>query len=303
MAIANTKVFGKHFDRDINRIFFDEYAGLPTEYDKIVEISGAPPGNHYTEAELTPLGALREVPEGTGIQFDDAVEGHEKTVYYTEHGLGFQITQHMMKDDLTQNFKRMPKKLAKSAVNKIETQVAGLFNAGFVTTTHTAWDGKAIFTTDHTTLKSGDTIDNDPTAASLSETSVQAGFEYADTLVDEAGYPLLTKPVKLCIPTELRATAGRLFGTDRKLGSANWDVNLASGGNMYDLDVYVNHFFTSSTAWFILLDIADFRLMWKEKPVMESSDDFFTGNALFKINTRFVVFCNDYKGGYGNSGS
>jgi hypothetical protein len=25
MAISNTKVFGKHFDRDISDIFFDEY--------------------------------------------------------------------------------------------------------------------------------------------------------------------------------------------------------------------------------------------------------------------------------------
>ena len=303
MAIANTRVFGKHFDRDINRIFFDEYAGLPTEYDKIVNVVTAPAGNHYTEAELSPLGGLREVPEGTGIQFDDAVEGHEKTVYYTEFGLGFQVTQHMVKDDLTTNFTRMPKKLAKSAVNKVETEVASLFNAGFVTTTHTAWDAKAIFTTNHTTLKSGDTIDNDPTAASLSETTVQAMFEYFDSLVDEAGYPLLVRPTKLLIPKELRGTAARLFGTGQKVGSANNDINLASSGNLYDLDVMVNHYFTSTTAWFVLSDIADFRLMWKEKPVMESSDDFFTGNALFKINTRFVTFCNDYKGAIGNSGA
>jgi len=68
--IANTRVFGKHFDRDINDIFFDELVPYETEYDKIVTPQKAPPGNHYTEAELTPLGALQEIPEGNSVTFD-----------------------------------------------------------------------------------------------------------------------------------------------------------------------------------------------------------------------------------------
>ena len=121
MALTNTKVFPKSLDRDINKLFFDAYIEYPREYQQVAKIETAPPGNHYREAELSPLGQLRELPEGEGIQFDLPVEGNDKTIYYTKYGLGFQITEEMMADDLFGNFKKMPKKLAKSAVQKQET--------------------------------------------------------------------------------------------------------------------------------------------------------------------------------------
>ena len=52
-----------------------------------MKMMDAPPGNHYTEAELSPFGALREIPEGTGVEFDAPVEGHKKVIYYTAFGL------------------------------------------------------------------------------------------------------------------------------------------------------------------------------------------------------------------------
>lgn len=305
MAILNTKVFGNHFDRDINDIFFDEYTMLPTEYDKVANIQPAPAGNHYTEAELSPLGTLREIPEGQGVTFDDLVTGHEKTVYYTKFGLGIQITQEMVKDDLTGNFRRLPRKLAKSATNKIETEFWDLFNNGFTTTYHTARDGNAIFSDSHSTLKSEETIDNNGTAASLSETSLVAAFEYFDDLVDEAGYPLMARPTKLIVPTGLRATAERLLRTPQVVGSVNNDLNMVGPSGFFTPELMVCHYLTSSTAWFLVSDLADAapNLYWKEQFMMESADDFYTGNALFKIIGRFAVFVMDYKGLYGNQGA
>jgi hypothetical protein len=303
MAITNTKIFGNHLDNDISTIFFDTYATSGSEFDKIAKISNAVPGNHLTESELSPLGALLEIPEGTGISFDLPAEGHKKTVYYTKYGLGFQITQEMMKDDLQRNFEKMPGKLAKSAAYKRETVFFDLFNAGF--TTHLGWDGQYVFDNDHVTMKSASTIKNKPdTAGSLSETTLQAAFEYYDTLVDEAGMPLdFDGPKTLLVPTQLRATAAKLMGTANKLGSANNDVNLMSKSSGYvSYDPFVSRFLTSSTAWFLLSPMHDFRFIWKDQANMESSDDFYTGNALFKVTMRFAVAVFDYKGAYGNAG-
>jgi phage major head subunit gpT-like protein len=304
MAITNTKVFGKHLDGDISKIFFDEYVEAPSEFDKIAKVSQAPAGNHYTEAELSPLGVLHEIPEGTGVTFDIPEEGHEKTVYYTKYGLGFQITEEMMKDDLFRNFEKMPQKLAKSAAYKRETVFWDLFNSGFGT--HTSWDSQYVFDTDHVTLKSATTIANEPsTASSLSETSLQAAFEYFDTLVDEAGMPLdFDGPKTLVVPTELRYTAHKLMGTLTKLGSANNDLNVMAPGNDYvSYSLHVSRFLTSSTAWFLLSPMHDFRFLWKDQASLESADDFYTGNALFKVTMRFCTAVFDYKGAYGNEGS
>ncbi len=304
MAIVNTKVFGKHLDGDISTIFFDDYATAPSEFDKIAKVQDAPPGNHYTEAELSPLGALIKIDEGQGVSFDLPVEGHEKTMYYYKYGLGFQITQEMMKDDLQRNFVKMPSKLAKSAAYKRETVFFDLFNSGF--TTHLAWDGQYVFDTDHSTLKSATTIANKPaTAGSLSETTLQAGFEYFDTLVDEAGMPLdFDGPKILLAPTQLRYTAYRLMQTETKLGSANSDKNAMSVKNdAVAYNLFISRYLTSSTAWFLLSPMHDFRFYWKDQANMESSDDFYTGNALFKVTMRFGVSVFDYKGAYGNAGA
>jgi hypothetical protein len=267
----------------------------------LVEVSMAPPGNHYTEAELSILGGLRTIDEGDGVTFDSPEEGNEVTHYYTEYGLGIQITHQMVSDDLTGNFKRLPKKLSKSANDKVESVVADLYNTGFDTAT--AWDGNYIFYDSRTTLKSGDTIDNNGTAASLSETSLIAAFEYFDTLVDSGGYPIMATPKLLVVPTELRATAERLLRTPGVVGSTNNDLNMVGPSGFFGPQLMVSHYLTSSTAYFVLSDLWDARLFWKEKFYMESADDFYTGNALFKVVGRFSAFVNNPVGGYGNAGA
>ena len=301
--ITNTKIFGNNLDRDISKIFFDDYRDYPAEHNKVAKISPAPAGNDYTESELSPLGDLKTVLEGQGVEFDIPAQGNKVTRYYTKYGLGFQITEEMYKDDLQQQFKKMPSKLAKSAAQKKETVFWDLFNRGF--STHLAWDGQYIFDTDHSTIKSGDTISNDGTAAALSETSLQAGFEYFDALVDEAGNPIMIQPNMLIVPKELRFTAGQLTKNMMNIGSANRDLNTVNQNNqMVDAySLFISRYLTSSTAWFLMSPEHDFRMMWKQQPVLDSTDDFLTNNALFKVFMRFTAFCNMYKGSYGNEGS
>jgi len=301
--IANTKIYGNNIDRDISKVFFDDYTNYPSEHDKVAHISKAPAGNDYTESELSPLGSLYTVPEGQGVQFDTPEQGNKKTRTYTKYGLAFQVTEEMVQDDLHGQFMQMPSKLGKSAAQKKETVFWDLFNSGFGT--HLAWDGQYIFDTDHTTLKSGETISNDGTAASLSETSLQAAFEYYDNMIDEAGNPIIMNPNMLIVPTELRYTAGQLMKNMMNIGSANRDLNTVNPENgMVDpYKLLVSRYLTSSTAWFLLSPDHDFRFLWKSQPVMDSKDDFLTNNALFKVFMRFTAFVNRYKGAYGNEGS
>ncbi len=301
--ITNTKIFGNNLDRDISKIFFDDYRDYQSEHDKVAKISSAPPGNDYTESELSPLGSLKTVLEGQGVEFDLPAQGNKVTRLYTKYGLGFQITEEMWKDDLQRQFMKMPAKLAKSAAQKKETVFWDLFNRGF--STHKSWDGEYIFDTDHKTLKSLTTISNDGTAASLSETSLQAGFEYFDGLIDEAGNPINMQPNMLIVPKELRFTSGQLTKNLSNINSANRDLNtINSDNNMVDpYQLFISRYLTSTTAWFLLSPDHDFRIFWKQQPVLDSSDDFNSNNALFKVFMRFAAFCNMYKGAYGNSGS
>src|SRR4030042_497216 len=184
MPLANSLVFPKHFDRNIAKILFDQGQELPTEYDKIFKIEDAPAGRDYTEAELSDLGELLAIIEGRGVEYDTPVEGNEKTRYYSKFGRGFQITEELYADDLFGNFKKLPKALAKSARNKLETVAWDVLNNGF--STSLGWDGLALFADHHATLRSATTIDN-KVASDLSTTSLQAAFDYFDNAVDSAG--------------------------------------------------------------------------------------------------------------------
>ena len=303
MALVHSQGFPKHFDARISKIFFDEFATYQGEYDKIAKISEAPAGSSYTEAEMSGLGVLREYPEGTGVQFDIPVEGNEKNRTYTGYALGVQITRNSVKDDLFNQFERIPKKLSKSAAQKPETVFWDLFNNAFAT--HTAIDGDYIFSASHTPLKAGSDISNLGSGA-LSETTLQAAFEYYWGLVDEANMPIVMYPNKLVLPVELTWMGEKLRRTVGKVGSADHDINSVrpeENTAVNGWEPFYSRYLTSSTAWYLLSDEHDFRVMWKERAELESSDDFATGNRLYKVSMRFTAFCNQWRGAYGSTGA
>ena len=320
MPGAYTLNFPKHFDRNIAKIFFDYQREMPSEYDKIFSIEDAPAGRDYKEAELSGLGTLLSVDEGRSVEYDVPVEGNEKQRLYTKFGRGFYISEEMYKDDIFGNFKKLPKMLAKSARNRIETSCWNVLNNGF--SSEYAWDGKTIFADDHATLKSGTTIDN-KVAADLSTTSLQAGFDYFNKLVDSSGFPMLCKPKVLVIPAGSEWIANDLLKATGRV----WDYAAANKGYVNDgsanlapaadamntlnpkngivdgWTVFVSHYLTDADSWFLLGDGYDLRVMFKERIKMQSQDDFDTGTMKFKCTTRYVPFCNDYAKLYGSAGA
>jgi hypothetical protein len=308
MAIANRQLYPYHLEREISKIWLNAYADEETEYTKIAKVQSAPAGNTYTEAEVSGLGSFREMVEGGAPDFDTPVEGHKKTINYTKFGLAFQITEEMVADAIHPNIYKMPQTLARSAVNTQELQFWDLLNGAH--DTHTAWDGNYIVHAAHTTLKSGDTINND-VQADLSETSFQAAFEYFDEMVDEAGLPVKMTLDWLLVPTSSRWIANRLMrqrggistsGTSPDLSGNDMTTN-PSNGYVDSWKLHVSRFIDDDDSWFALSKDHDLRFYWKKRPKLQSGDDFLTDNALFKMVMRFAAECFDYKGIYGSQGA
>lgn len=304
MAITNRAKFPNELDKAIDRVFKDALANTDSEYEKIAKTESALPGESIVESEISGLGNLETMYEGDRVSYDTPEEGHKKARYYDKFGLGYQVTEEMVVDDVHDKILQMPSALGEAAVQKINTEFFDLFNSGF--DTHESWDGEYIFDTDHETLKSGDTIKNRPDSGSdLSETSLQAAFEYFDQLVTESGYPMYLTPNMLLVPVSERWTAMKLYSGDRVLGSADNDplTTNPSNGMVPGWKVMVSRYLTDEDAWFMLSDKHDFRLVFKKKPTQEKSDDFDTSSRLYKVTTRFAKFCNQYKGAYGNPGA
>lgn len=327
MAIMNTRDFPKQLDRDIDRMFFDEYTRYPSMYEKLFEIDNFPSGGKYSVAALSGLGALQSLNEGASVEFDQAAEGNAKEVTPDEFGLAVQITRNMMEDDHHGKVKRLPQRLAHSANHRKELEAADVLINGNDSTKQTAFDGSALFSNTHSTLKSGDTIDNLGTAA-LSETSLQAAFDYGNELVDEQGFPIVANPVCLIVPTNLRWMAKRLKMQDGGITpydgdgpQVEWDysTNSSAGADMSGNDMTTNpkngyvgdwrvdvwRYLDSALGgddnnWYVLFDVPDtLKFIWQRKATLESGDDFLTGSALFKLTMRLKAAAFDYRGIYG----
>ena len=296
--------FPYQMDRDIDEMFMDHLMKYPSEYESVANTKNFPKGRYYVQAEISGLGAVRAISEGGRIEFDTPVEGHRKSVEAVKYGLGFQVTEEMMDDDFHGKTKQVAGTLADSAKDKINVEYFSLFNDG--DDTHTAWDSSYIFAA-HSTLKSGDTITNKGTSA-LSETTLQAAFEYFDGLVDEAGRKIKVVPDMLLVPTELRWTAARLAkqvggistsGTVPDLSGNMMTVN-PSNGVVDPWNYMVCRYLTDAESWFFLSKKDhQLYLLWKKKISLKSSDDFHTGTRLYKVTTRFKPAAFDYKAVYG----
>jgi hypothetical protein len=337
-GLSTSKTFPLQLDKTINNMFTNSYAELPKEYPLVTTPKTAPAGSDITEAEISGLGALKAMNEGESITFDVPAEGNKKARYYSEFGLGFQVTRVALEDELFGNLSKMSQALAKSATNTIETQVWGVFNGAFSSTTQVGWDGLAIIANNHATLKSGTTINN-LGAADLMDSSLKAAFQYFDTLVDEAGLPILERPKILLVdPTQkwiandLLKSTGRIWdfsnGTDQAstFNSARYNTGIVNAGtngspsnvaaSAYPMSNWLNpssgivdgwkavvsHYLTDTDNWFLLGDQFEFPIYWKRKVAMDSGTDPRTGSRLYMATTRFAAFINQYKHLYGGQG-
>jgi hypothetical protein len=305
MALLSTKSLTKEYDKSIDKIFYGNYKEAPREFDKVFKIwtAGKELGGVYTESELSGLGALQVKKEGTGVTFTSPTEGNEVSRTPTIYALGFQLTMEANQDDLHGNWKKMPAELSKSASLKRETVAFDLFNDGFAT--HTGWDGQYIFDASGRTLlgDTGTTQNNRPSSdVSMSETGLQAMFQYFKTVKDSVGRPVMATPKMVLYPIDLMWTANVLSKTVGKPGSMDNDINTikdyASG-----VTFMPSRHLTSATAWFGLADIHDFNFVWFMPATLDSWDEPGTRNALYAVFMRFMVYMNNPIGCWGTTGA
>lgn len=303
--ITNREAFPLQFEKRINKMYMKTYIKQPKMYPILAKEENFPTGRYYREGEISGLGAFIEIPEHGGLIIDTPAEGHEKVVEATKYGNGYEVTPEAVQDELFNKLDAQAATLAKGANQNVEINFWNLLNNGDGTAQ--AWDGESIFG-DHTTLKSAETITNKGSAA-LSETALQAGFEYFQELKDEAGMEEFIVPDCLLVPIELQWMAARLAKQMGGISAASSTAEVS--GNIMTVNpahgIVENwisktvRYLTASDAWFLVSRAdADLRIYWKQKAKLQSSDNFNTGAAIFKNLQRYVSFCMAYKGMYGS---
>lgn len=295
---AHTGGFSQFLAKDYETIFYDNYRRRQGEYTRAAKVQ------KWEQAAVKEGSAMTFGPhvawtEGQPVDFDVITQGPEKEVTFDGYALGFSITRNLWRDDLTGKLKGAPAELGKSANYSIDVLFWDILNSGFVTTYRTGIDGYALFSASHPRIDGG-TGDNLGSSAALSETTLEAALLDYENLKNERGIPIEMVPKLLVIPTALKKTAQRLLMSEYRPGTANNDINALREDN---LQYFVCHYLTSTTAYYLLAPDHDLRLMWRDNVEFESGDDFRTKNAMFTSTFRLAVEFFDWRGAWGSAGA
>ncbi len=279
--------------KELNRIY-TEYYNIKTSDRKFERI-----------VTYVPFGDTQPKPEGEPFAMDTLRQGYTKDFTHTENGLGFEVTQTALEDDVENILNKAGEWLAFSARYVEEGRAALPLNNGF--STETTPDGLSLFHTAHL-LKGGGSARNRPaTDADLSATSLtQAMIDTQTDNKDEAGH--VAAPVTswdLVIPPALEFLADRLINSVGLPSSTDNDRNPIKARRTWN--IIVNPRLTDTDAWFLIAgDKSRHGLtFYRRVPITlePMMIDARTNNRIFKIRHRFSVGAWTWQNLYGTQGA
>jgi len=301
MAISRAQLL-KELLPGLNALFGMEYQTYENEHAEIYETATSD-RSFEEEVKLSGFGAAPVKPEGSAIAYDSAQESFVTRWTHETVAMGFSITEEAIEDALYDSLSaRYTKALARAMAYTKQVKAAALLNNGF--TTYNSGDGVTLFSTSHPTVAGGVNANRLATNADLNETSLeQAAIDIAD-FVDERGLLIAARPRKLVIPPQLMFVATRLLETEKRVGTADNDVNAIATNGTYPEGYRVNHFLTDPDAFFIKTDVPNGMKMFQRAPLTTGMDgDFDTGNVRYKARERYSFGVGDPLAMFGSPGA
>jgi hypothetical protein len=280
----------------IRMVFGQNYDTFPDEFLKLYT---AATSSQAFEEDLKTygFGLAKVTPEGTPFHLDTDGEAYKVRVNHLKYTLGFTITKEAIDDNLY--FKNAINKTRDIAKSLKETKnVVGLnkFNAAY--TTEKSGDGVTFFNTAHP-LKGGGTISNRAAVPSdLHETALVQAEITVGRWKDERGRKINARINKVFVPVEKKFQASVLFGSDRKVGSMDNDINVYKGQ-----DWEVLQFMDDPDSWMISTSVDGGAYYFKRTPVEHTEHHHPTLGAITHLwEERYSFMLRDYLGFYGNPG-
>lgn len=295
-----TNAFTYLRDRDYDKIFFDENKRTPVEMRQLFKgVSTTDP--YIQEAELIGLKGLSQMDEGEAFPHEKITEANDKKITYDLYGLGAEITEVMMEDDVYGKLKGIPAELGRAGAYSQDSIAWTILNEGFTAGTELDINDEILFTTHTAQGSDGSDISNASTS-SLSVSSLQSALNHFENMKNEQGVPTpMRDNLVLIIPPALRYKADELMMSEYDPESANNAKNTLKNE---PVTYMVCHFLTSDTAWFLANKSKhDLRFITRRGLKPRTSISPYTGNKLYATSARWKATFVHWRGVYGSSGA
>ena len=302
MAISRAQLL-KELLPGLNALFGLEYARYGEEHKEIFDTETSE-RSFEEETKLSGFSAAPVKNEGSAIAYDNGQEVFTARYTHETIALGFSLTEEAIEDNLYDSLSaRYTKALARAMSYTKQTKAAAVINNGF-SASYPGGDGVALFSTSHPIVSGGVNSNTPSTQTDLNETSLEAAVIQIAGWTDERGLLIAAKPRKLIVPPNLMFVATRLLETEKRVGTADNDINALKSNGSIPEGYTVNHFLTDTNGWYLTTDVPNGMKHFVRTPMSTGMDgDFDTGNVRYKARERYSFGWSDPLSMFGSSGS
>ena len=303
MAISRGQLV-KELEPGLNALFGLEYKRYENQHEDIYTKETSDRA-FEEEVMLSGFGQAQVKAEGSGITFDNAQETYTARYTHETVALGFSITEEAIEDNLYDRISsRYTKALARSMANTKQVKAVNPLIQGLPSTDNfDSGDGVSLFNTSHPTI-AGTVANTLATQADLNETSLEQCLIDIAAMKDERGLKIAARGMKMIIPSELQFTAERLMKSDKRVGTADNDINAVRSMGMVPQGYVVNNFLTDTDAFYIITDVPNGMKYFERAAIKTGMEgDFDTGNMRYKARERYSFRVSDFRGIFGVEGA
>ena len=300
MAISRGQLV-KELEPGLNALFGLEYKQYENQHAEIYTTESSDRA-FEEEVMLSGFAQAQVKAEGSGVTFDNAQETFTARYTHETIALAFSITEEAIEDNLYDRLaSRYTKALARSMAQTKQVKAVNPLINGFGS--FTSGDGTALFATTHPTI-AGTVSNTLTTAADLNETSLEQSLIDIAAMTDERGLKIAAKGIKMIIPSALQFTAERLMKSEKRVGTADNDINAVRSMGMIPQGYRVNNFLTDPDAFYIITDVPNGMKYFQRAAIKTAMEgDFDTGNVRYKARERYSFGVSDYRGIFGVEGA
>ncbi len=278
-----------------------QYAEHQQEYPELFDVETSDKA-YEEDVEISGFGVLREKDQGEALNYDTEVQGSITRYTHIAYAGGYIVTFEELRDNLYEVVsKRRAAMLAFAGRQTEEIIGANVFNQAF-NTSYPIGDGAAMISASHPTI-SGNQSNKLTFSADLSELAIEDLTIQIMQATDYRGNKIALVPQCLAISPSQWFDANRILFSVLQNNTANNAINVIKATGMFPKGIVVNHYFTSTTAWFIRTNCPyGARFMWRDKPMFDTDNEFDTKNAKAAQYMRFSAGVTDWRQYFGTPG-
>ena len=300
MMVSGT--FSQLLAPGLNKVFHTAYNEAPQLWNQFYNVEGS---SRAYEEDLSWAGfeLFQNYDELEDIELRDANEGFKTRYVHRKWGLGYQLSQELVDDNLyTGVIDQFPAMLARSARATKETVAASLFNLGF-SGTQTGADGQPLFSAVHpfAGAAGGTGANTFATPRELSHSALKdAIIALRRTRADDNIFSPITART-LLVPDQLEHRAMEILGTDRVPYSADNTTNVLT---QQGLQIVPWSYLDNEDNWFLLAPKEQTMLRYFERwPLRQVMKDREENQSMVHLSyERYSFGWSDWRGTWGVQG-